>query len=146
MPEIFPLKHGQLVVHEIANPNVATGFVYTPAPRSIEQLYSITYLLDTDANAADRNIKFAIKDGADSLGYLMDDIIVIADTLTLQTWLINQQAALTTRDSTLDYSSHFIPPDLIFTITGNLTMIITNAQVGDQISIIRVVTKTWART
>lgn len=146
MSDIFPLKHGQLVVHTIANPGAGDEFTYTPAPRSIEQLYSITYLFDTDGNAGDRNVKFAIKDGADTLGYLLDDIIVIADTLTIQTWHINAQPILTTRDTAIDYSSHFIPPDLIFSITGTLTQIITNGKAGDQVSLIRVVTKTWART
>lgn len=142
----FPLKHGRLLITTIANPAAQAGFTYTVSARLIEQLYAIQYIIDTDGNAANRRINFEVDDSTAVIATFNDNIDVILNTITRQSWLINAPAILDTAPAVTHLSTHFLPPDFIMPLGGTLSQFISNAQAGDQISAIRVVTKVWSRT
>lgn len=142
----LPLKHGLNLVNVIADPAPGAGFIFSVSPRRIEQLYSIFFLLDTDGTPADRRLSFRIDDGVNVEAVFPTDISIVANTITQVSWLINGPSILDTTAALVDIESQFLPPDYIIPLGGRLFQVITNLQAGDQISQIRVITKTWSRT
>lgn len=140
-----PLEHGLQIITRPANPAVATGFVYTPHVERIEQLVSVYYLFDTDANAADRRLYLRVSDGTGPILDINTNFDLVANTLTLQSWLINSDNFLNTNGAIVDQSNNFLPPNLIFPRAATLTLLLANVQAGDQVSNIVIITNTWAR-
>lgn len=140
-----PLKFGQQRITAIADPAVATNFVYTPSTRLIEQLISIIFRYIADANAANRSPVFNV---TDSSGIIMKFGTNQGQTASQDFNYSLTEAAGNFENGNLtpNYSQIEIPRNLIIPLDGTIASAFSNIQAGDQISAITVVTRVWQRT
>lgn len=146
MQKNAPLNTGFQRVNVIAAPAANTIFTFTANPRLIEQIVSIRYVLTTDANAANRRYFFNIIDGANNLLTIGTQLPDIASRVNQHNWIIGADSFSDGTASPNQIFNHKWPPNLIMPLAGVLTLVITNGQVGDQLSDIIVMTRTWVRT
>jgi hypothetical protein len=118
----------------IANPAVATGFTYTVSGSYWERLAALSFVLTSDANAANRAVLLRVKDGtgATLVAVPTAAVQVAAKVYTYSYW--GDQAPAT--DAVGLVNAQPIPR--LFLQPGFTVVVTIGAvQVGDQISAIR---------
>jgi hypothetical protein len=119
----------------VANPAVATGFTYTVGGSYWERLASLSFVLTSDANAANRAVLLRVKDatGATLIGVPTAAVQIAAKVYTYSYW--GDQAPATDAVGLVNAQ----PAPRIFLQPGfTLVVSIGAVQAGDQISAIRV--------
>lgn len=140
-----PLESGRLITTAIAAPAANSIFTYTPSERLIEQIYSITYILDTDSNAANRRYFFQLRLSGDTILTIATQNNDIADRVNTHNWIVGAESFTDVTATPNQIFQSRLPPGLYIPLGGSLRLVIVNGQVGDQLSDIFVTTKTWAR-
>lgn len=136
----LPLKFGRLLITRVANPAVATNFSYGAANALVEELASVSLLLTTDANVANRNTVINILDATGTIQRYAGTQVTAANQA--QTWMFAPGLPNLTAIGT-NYV-HF-SPNIIIPRGGSVDSLVNNLQAGDQLSAIIIVTRVWAR-
>ena len=119
----------------VANPAAGAGFTYTVGGSYWERLAAISFTILTDGNAANRQVLVAFKDGSGTNIASTASGGTQAATLTrLYSFVPNQGTAPALIGTT------FLAPLPVLFLQPSFTVVmsITNVQVGDQVSAIRV--------
>ncbi len=119
----------------VASPAAGAGFTYTVSGSYWERIAALAFTVVTDGNAATRQVLVAFKDGsATNIASTAGGGTQTATLTRLYSFTPNQTAA-----SGLVGTSLLAPLPVIFLQPGfTMVVSITNIQVGDQISAIRV--------
>lgn len=141
MADNFPLENGQLTIIRVANPAVASNWLYAPSLRRIERPIAIQFQIVTDGTAADRECRLRIHDATGAIISIGSSQATPANNTEL--WQYTQNIGLFTNNSV---AYQFLPPNLELPLDGDIRSNVQNIQAGDQLSAIIIVLATWVRT
>lgn len=119
----------------VANPAAGAGFTYTVGGNYWERLAAISFTLVTDANGATRQVLLAMKDGTGTnIASTAAGGTQITALTRLYSFVPNQGTA-----PALIGTTFLAPLPVLFLQPGfSVVVSITNVQVGDQVSAIRI--------
>jgi len=127
-------------VDVVANPSVATNWLWSPEPNATCELLSIYMVLTTDVNAANRTLRIKFYDGTRETIFAIPNQIQIASLAC--PYYFAQGYTNTNIPATEVFRSGALPINYIFPNTWTISSDLHNVQAGDQLSNIVI---TWLR-
>lgn len=141
MPDVLhgltsEFAHGRAFseVVPVTSPAVAVGFTYTVSSRYWERLAGVSFVLTSDANAANRSVLLTVKDGsAAALDAVPPAAVQVASKVYTYVYAPNA----TPVNDTLGLVNQQRLPRLLLQPAFTVVVTLTAAQAADQISAIR---------
>ena len=118
----------------VANPAVATGFTITVGSRYWERAASLSFVLTTDSNAANRSVLLSVKDGS---GAVLDAVPPAAVQVASKAYTYVYRPYTVAVNDTVNLVNVQDLPRFFLQPTYTLVVAIANVQAGDQVSAIR---------